>query len=178
MIKIVKERKLEFPVPQVTYHSHYMKYFYIIVGLKSGKSAIIWGIPHKIQQCVKVRIAMLNYAKLTFLLFHFWHFFGSSLCHMIESVVWQKERKRWRLASIFCRKKKRNNGFTWMVDQISGEEEAEEGKKKNELFSCAVLGPEKVQRQWGKRNQTWKDISLSSSLSWCGIQHFLQRCTL
>ena len=59
-----------------------------------------------------------------------------------------------------------------MVDQISGEEEGEQGEEKNELFSCAVLGPEKVQRQWGKRNQTWKDISL------VGIQHFLQSCTL
>ena len=88
---------------------------------------------------------------------------------MIESVDKRKERDDGYSNTASFAEKKRNNGFTWMVDQISGEEEGEQGEKKNELFSCAVLGPEKVQRQWGKRNQTWKDISLS--LSSCGIQH-------
>ena len=105
-----------------------------------------------------------NFSALSFLAF---------FCELTVPYDWiscvTKGEKEMTVSQHLLQKKKRNNGFTWMVDQISGEEEGEQGEKKNELFSCAVLGPEKVQRQWGKRNQTWKDISLS--LSSCGIQH-------
>ena len=40
-------------------------------------------------------------------------------------------------------KKKRNNGFTWMVDQISGEEEGEEGEEKKRTFFQCCIGPRK-----------------------------------
>ena len=89
---------------------------------------------------VKVRIAMLNYAKLTFLLFHFWHFFGSSLCHMIESVVWQKERKRWRLASIFCRKKAEQR---FHLNGRSDFRRRRRGREKKRTFFLCCIGPRK-----------------------------------
>ena len=77
----------------------------------------------------------------------FFQFLHHPPCGMNMIAVWEepvdKERKTEKrdgyAFSIFCRKKeRRNNGFTWMADQIS--EKKKEGIEKNGLFSW-VFGP-------------------------------------
>ena len=68
-----------------------------------------------------------NFSALSFLAF-FWEL--TVPYDWISCVT--KGEKEMTVSQHLLQKKKRNNGFTWMVDQISGEEE--EGEKKTNFF--------------------------------------------
>ena len=82
------------------------------------------------------KLCKANFSALSFLAF-FWEL--TVPYDWISCVT--KGEKEMTVSQHLLQKKKRNNGFTWMVDQISGEEE--EGERKKRTFFLCCIGPRK-----------------------------------
>ena len=93
----------------------------------------------KVKNCNSTKSCKANFCPVCSFIFGI---FSSSLCHMIESVVWQKERKRWRLASIFCRKKAEQR-FHLNGRSDFRRRRRRRGREKKRTFFLCCIGPRK-----------------------------------